>query len=81
MANMNKTSASTEGQGNAGFTFSCGGLKKISEMMAQFCEDEKGSFDCGGMMKQCCGAKKEPFDFQKMMKMMCGLSSEKPARK
>ncbi len=81
MADMNDKSASTEGHGNAGFTFPCGGFEKISEMMGQFMKDEKGSFDCSGMMKQCCGGEKESFDFRRMMKTMCGLSSEKPARK
>jgi len=81
MKDMKKTSASTEGNENADFTFPCGGFEKISEMMGQFFKDKKGSSDCGQLMKKCCGGKKETFDFRRMMKMMCGPSSEKPARK
>jgi hypothetical protein len=77
MKEMNKTSASMDGNENEDFIFPCCGFKTTSEMMGVFMKGEKGSFDCGEMMKKWCGNKKAPLDFRKMMKRMCDVTPER----
>ena len=76
-----RSSASTQGSGNAGFTFSCGGFEKASQMMGEFCKGEKGSIGWEGMMRKFCGDKRGTFDCGEMMNKMCGQEPEKPIRK